>query len=282
MGLTLTASVGLGLAFAGAASTPTPTDDPAGAELREHHRHHHHGGVMAFIAMGLDTLGTDVTKRPQVEQLQNDLRAQMVPARDAEKGLLLALADGVAAGKIDTRTVDDAITKATAASAAAHEASLEALNQLHALLSPAERAALVGKVQAHWAVWHEANPDNASGGHAHGDRLAALTKHLGLTPDQVSKISAALDSSKAGSGKFDANEVEQRVQAFSTAFESNSFDAMSLGAPVAGPMSSHGATRMAAFYEAVAPVLTPDQRAKLAEHLRQHANYVPVSGTQGK
>ncbi len=80
----------------------------------------------------------------------------MAPAREAEKSLLLTLADGIAAGTMDKVKVDAAIATLTTAADAAHEASVDTLNQLHAILSPAERAALVDKVQAHWEVWRQA------------------------------------------------------------------------------------------------------------------------------
>jgi hypothetical protein len=37
-------------------------------------------------------------------------------------------------------------------------------------------------------------------------------------------------------------------------------------------MARWGATRMERFYEAAAPILTPDQRTKLASEIREHAN----------
>ena len=38
-------------------------------------------------------------------------------------------------------------------------------------------------------------------------------------------------------------------------------------------MAAWGITRTVHFYEAVLPVLTPEQRAKLAGDIRRHANY---------
>src|SRR5258708_12445966 len=100
---------------AGGAPTPSasPADDQAALELKEHDRHHHHGGVTKFIAMSLDTLGTDDTKRPQIEKLQSDLHAQMASAREAEKNLLLTLADGTAPPTADPPKLDPAIPNLT-------------------------------------------------------------------------------------------------------------------------------------------------------------------------
>jgi Spy/CpxP family protein refolding chaperone len=255
-------------------STSTPADDQAASELKEHHRHHHHGGVTQFIAMSLDTLGADDAKRPQVEKLQSDLRAQMAPARAAEQSLQLTLADGIAAGTVDTVKVDAAIETLTTAANASQAAGFDTLNKLHAILSPQERAALVDKVQAHWEVWRQVNHEEVPGGRERGGRLAELTEEVSLAPDQVTKISAALHTAMAGSsGKFDPKQGEAHVQAFSTAFAGDSFDAKSVTSNSNARLANRGATRMALFYETVTPLLTPAQRTKLAAELREHASH---------
>jgi Spy/CpxP family protein refolding chaperone len=224
--------------------------------------------------MSLDTLGADDAKRPQIEKIKDDLKAQMAPARDAEKDVLTTIAAGVAAGNVDKAKVDAAIAKETAASEAAHGASVDALNKLHAILSPAERSALADKVQAHWEVWHQVNSDAPSGGHEPGSHLGALAERLSLTPDQVNKISAALKTSMAGlSSKFDPKAADAHVQAFCTAFESDSFDAKSVTANANGHIAGQGVRRTAVFYETVTPLLTPGQRTKLADRLREHTSH---------
>jgi Spy/CpxP family protein refolding chaperone len=288
-GLVLVAGFGLTAAIAhaqapppttgGGAPTPsaTPADDEAAAQLKEHHRHHHHGGVTKFIAMSLDTLGTDDAKRPQIEKLQSDLHAQMASAREAEKNLLLTLADGIAAGTVDTAKVDAAIAKLTTAAEAVHAGSFDTLNKLHAVLSPPERAALADKVEAHWEVWRQVNHEAEPGGREPGGRLARLTEEVSLTPDQVTKISAALHKAPAAHpATFDPQKAEAHVHAFSSAFAGDSFDAKTITSNANGHLASRGAMRMAHFYETVTPLLTPEQRTKLAAELREHANNQPA------
>jgi hypothetical protein len=290
-GLALAAGSGLGIAAAHAAQVPTPpatvgvspssaepADDPAASLLMEHHRHQHSGGVTRFVAMSLDTLGTDDAKRPRIEKLQSDLQAEMAPARQAGKDLLLTLADGVAAGAMDRPKLDAILATLATAAEAEHQASLDTLNQLHAILSPSERLALVDKVQAHWEVWREVNHQEPPGARERGGRLAELTAQLGLTPDQVEKIGAAYHTALAGlHAAFDPSNAEAHVQAFSTAFAARSFDAKSVRSNPGAHLAGYGATRMALFYEAVTPQLTPDQRTKLAEHLREHGSYASAA-----
>ena len=69
--------------------------------------------------------------------------------------------------------------------------------------------------------------------------------------------------------------VEAYIQAFATAFVADKFDVKSLATTAtaaAGHVARHGGARLARFYEAVTPVLTPEQRAKLAAQLKERLN----------
>jgi len=257
-------------------------DDQAAVELREHHRHHHRGGAMQFIAMGLDTLGPDDAKRPQVEKLQGDLHACMAPAGGIQRQLLLMVADGVAAGAADPAKTEATIAQLEVAAVAVRDCSAMALNQLHAILSPVEREELVEKVQAHWEVWSESNQEDEAAGRRRSGRLAELARDLNLAPDQVDRLAAALHEARAGrhTGKFDRATVEAQVQAFAAAFVAESFDAKSISVDASARVAGHGARRMVDFYETVTPLLTRDQRAALAQHLRQHASHQPTLSTK--
>ena len=244
-------------------------------DIRHFHRHHHHGGVMTFISMAAETLGLDPTKKAQVEKIRTDLQAKMAPARDAEHDLLfLTLADGIASGNIDTAKVDAAQAKVAAASAQIHTATGDALTQLHDALSASERQALVDKVKAHWEVWQKVNSGEKANSTEKGSHLEHMTKMLSLTPDQVTKITAAL-ATDAPPKDSDPKPVDAYVTAFATAFTADKFDPKALAAPAtaaAGHVARFGGARMAHFYEAVTPVLTPEQRTKLAAHLRERMN----------
>ena len=263
------------------ANTPPPAtaakvteDDDVAAGLFEHHHYHHHGGVTLLIAMSLDTLGISPEHKAAVEKIRIDLHARMEPARSAEQKLVSTLAEGLAAGNIDAASVDAAVAQVASAATAVHDASAEAVNELHALLTPPERAALVDKVEAHWAVWQKANSQKADPEHGH---LAALAKELGLTQDQVDKVRASLDEGLKAVPQLDPQEIATHLRAFGDAFRSEKFDEKVL--TTASGANSHlagwGAARLAHFVEALSPVLTPDQRGKFAQRLREHAAYNP-------
>jgi Spy/CpxP family protein refolding chaperone len=96
---------------------------------------------------------------------------------------------------------------------------------------------------------------------------------LGLTADQIAKISDSFHAG-ASAGGLDKALVDAHMQRLA-AFRDEAFDAKSLegGRAVAAHLAARGAARMARFYEAVDPALTPEQRAKLAAMLREHATH---------
>jgi Spy/CpxP family protein refolding chaperone len=244
--------------------------------LSEHHRHHHHGGVTLLIALSIDALGVSPDQRAAVEKIRADLHARMEPARAAEQAVHSLLADGVAAGAIDHAKVDAALAQLTATAGAVHDATADALTQLHDALTPLQRATLVDKVEAHWVVWQSANAEelkDPAGQPRRDGHLARLAHEIGLRQDQLDKIHASLAATTAP--RFDPQEIAAYVRAFGDAFRADKFDARTLttGGGADAHLAGFGAARMVRFYEAVEPVLTTEQRATLSGILREHASY---------
>jgi Spy/CpxP family protein refolding chaperone len=264
------------------AEATAPTDpsgetaDESTADLAEHHRHHHHGGFAMFIAMSLTSIGETPEQHAQIEKIRADMFAKLEPAHAAEKNVLNTLADGIAAGNIDQGKIDAAIAQLATAAGGVHDAVGDSLNELHGVLNAQQRTALVDKVEAHLAVWHHTNSvDEPADKDAHGGHLGTIAKEYGLTPEQVETIRSNFNTSIAKAPKYDRAEAEAHMKAFGEAFASDNFDSkkMTTGAAVNGHMAAWGVTRMVHFYEAVTPALTPEQRTKVADAIRRHANY---------
>jgi len=254
-----------------ALARPVVAADPAADEILEQHRHHHHGGVTMFIAMALDTLAVAPAERPEVEKIEVVLADRMAAAQDAERKVLSTLADGVQGGTVDPAKVDASIAQLARAAGAIHAGTVAALTKLHAVLSPVERAALADKVEAHWAVWTRVN----GAGPAHDSHVAELTEALQLTHDQAERIRVAVGAMPAGAS-LDTKEVEGHIRAFTAAFagaDPVGAKTAPLGSTDDARLATVGATYMARFCEAATPLLTPEQRAKLAAHLREHLNH---------
>jgi len=246
--------------------------DEAGAfEILEMHAYSH-DGVTRFITWSLDTLGVPAPRVAAVDALERDLDAGMAPVRAAEKALVLALADGVAAGKIDARAMDAALAHFDAVSTA-RGGTAEILKRLHAALTPAERSALADKVAAHYELSRDAGDESRE----RTGRVARLAEQLGLDAPRVEKIRARLraalppgsEESRAALGR----EVDARMLAFQRAFTAETLDVRTIagGDAVDARLATAGATRMVHFFEIVSPELTPAQRVDLASRMRDRA-----------
>jgi Spy/CpxP family protein refolding chaperone len=284
MGIVASVLFGAGLTLGcggSSANTPPPTpavsttsavDDEATDALMEYHRYHHHGGVTLFIAMSVDTLGLSSERRAAVEKIRADLHAAMEPARTAERNLMATLADGLTAAKLDSAKVEAGIAQVIAAAAASHDASADALNRLHAVLTPAERTALVDKVESHWAVWRQTNAEQTG-----RDHLTMLATELDLTPEQVEAVRTGLARRTKAAPQLEPQELATQLRAFGDEFRSEDFDARALSTAAAAnaQLAGWGAGRLARVVEVAAPVLTSSQRAALAQKLRAHAAHDP-------
>ncbi len=256
-------------------STAATSDDDDVAALFEHHGYHHHGGVTLFIAMSLETLGVSPEQRAVVEKIRDGLYANMEGARKAEQALVMSLVEGLRASKFDSGKVDGALVKVTAAAAQVDTASADALNELHAALTPPQRAALVDKVEAHWAVWRRVNAEEASSGDRGGIQLSALETDLALTPDQVAKINTALGDDMKSVPPLDHERVSAHLRAFGAAFQAETFDAktMTTGRAADEQLVRWGAVHLVHVIEGIGAVLTADQRSELAQMLNVHATH---------
>lgn len=248
-------------------------DEQASVELKTHDRHHHAGFVGLLLA-AVETVGVTPDQQPGLDKIKADFRVKVEPVRVANAAVMNALADGVSAGNIDSAKVDAAVAGVTAAAAQIHAATAEALNSLHALLRPEQRATLVDKVEAQWSVWKEVNAGDPATERADA-HIAHLSKELGLTSDQVDKTRANLAALPTPTrGPFDPSAAEAHMKAFGIAFAGDTFDAKTLSTadPANAKMVGWGAGRVVHFYQALTPVLTSDQRATVAATLREHAN----------
>jgi Spy/CpxP family protein refolding chaperone len=104
-----------------------------------------------------------------------------------------------------------------------------------------------------------------------------LAEELDLTADQVEKIRAALGERRRTVPRLDPQEMAAHLRAFSEAFRGENFDAkaLTMASNANAHMVSWGASQMANLVETLSLVLNPDQRAKFAQRLREHASHDP-------
>jgi Spy/CpxP family protein refolding chaperone len=260
-------------------TTPTTTQDQTESPDVDQHRRNH-GGVTMLIEWSIKDLDLTADQKAKVEKIRTDLHAKMAPTQEAAKNLANVLADGVAAGAMDKAKDDAAIAQVSTAAAGLHDATTDAMNQLHAALTPAQRAQLVDKLDAHFEKWKNAqgqDEDDAKPARPHGGGHMKMMKQLALTQDQMDKIKASFSSDmKAAHQTHEHKEFQAHRDSFATAFKAETFDAKSMTneSAASSHMAMWGATRMARFLEAATPVLTPEQRTKLAQMIRDRAGHM--------
>jgi Spy/CpxP family protein refolding chaperone len=234
----------------------------------------HHGGVGMLIGLSLHDLDLSADQKATVEKIHTDMQPKMAPLKAAARDLNTLLADGVAAGAVDKAKVDKAIDKLVAQMKTMQAASAEALGKLHAVLTPPQRAALVDKVGENWEKWKAAHGQDEKEEKEHkSGHLLGLVRDLNLSQDEAQKIKAAFQAKmKAAPQDHEHKEVQEHLQKFGTAFKADKFDPKTVSSEKADMhMAKWGAARRAAFLEAAAPILTPDQRTKLADKIRSEA-----------
>jgi hypothetical protein len=191
-------------------------------------------------------------------------------------GFQADLASGIRAGKIDAAklTGDYAIIDRAAAAQQAREA--EALASLHGVLTGAERQSVASSVRSRRAMRDRLQPPasvDAGGSDWTKFRVEHLARELGLDVDAgQDKRLAAIIAAEAkrdpqGPGASDGHreEAKKRVEVVLAAFEADAFDAG--GLPLAPPWLKaphEGAERTATLDASLMPILTPEQREKLA------------------
>jgi Spy/CpxP family protein refolding chaperone len=240
-------------------------DDAAPAQSAHHGHKGHHPEGLIHAALKLDSLTSD--QRAAIEKLVDQKRAASAPVRAADAQVLTALAGQVEQATIDANALGPVLAGEQSAATAESAAERGLLNQLHGILTPAQRGELVDRIEAKAGRMHAWAHDAGGGASTGAGRGGHEWGHqLGLTPDQQAKIAAnmrAAWSGDAGHGPGAAGHAARKAAVES--FRGDSFDGGSLAkVEHRGEM----AERMAA---AMVPVLTPAQRATLANTLRERA-----------
>jgi Spy/CpxP family protein refolding chaperone/uncharacterized tellurite resistance protein B-like protein len=252
-------------------ATAADIDEDAVADLFERDRHHHYGGITMFVAMSIDSLGLMPSQRTAVLPIQRELYRAMDVARDAEKAVTSAVVDGVSNG-IDRARINNALARLRVDASSVHTAATDALNRLHAALNPEQRATLADKVEAHWMVWRQANPADEL--NRPRGQLANVADRLALSPQQLDAVRARFALLMKGVSALDVDHVSSEVQTFEKAFASDTFDAVAIPqTAVSADVAGFGAARLAAFCEALTPLLDEAQRAKLVSLLHEHQTH---------
>lgn len=277
---------------------------PPHAERRKGRRHH---GISGMLLMSVHSLELEPAQKTEVAAIEADLEKLGEQHKGTGEKLGNDVSEGVAAGKIDRAKTNADIKELTKAVEATVPGIQDAVNRLHKTLDPEQRKAVVAsmtamaeKMREHAAGMgmHGAGHDkqeHGPGAGKHGPSkgapgaagargpgmgehgpMAMLTHDLALTPEQNEKIRAKLEAEikaqkAAMQGQMTA--MTKQLEAIGKAFATDAFDAKKVGVGKQAPaMAKRMAESGVKFAEIVLAVLTPEQRAKFAERVRQHAS----------
>jgi Spy/CpxP family protein refolding chaperone len=234
------------------------------SHLKGHHPHH--PGLIGE-ALKLDSLTPE--QRAAVVELAAARRSARTPVRQADARVLSQLAQQVEQASIDEQALATNLSAEHSAAVAESAADKDTLGRLHALLTPAQRNALVDDLEAEHARARHAE-HGADGGRGEHGGLRAWEGKLGLTPAQKSQIVASLRA-EHHNGAAPPPDQERRSEEHSAVREAiESFRGDSF-APDALVRVEHRGERVEMLARAMVPVLTPAQRAHLGELLRERA-----------
>lgn len=238
-------------------------------------------GPMGKIHKLVKKLDLRTDQKVAVESLAKDLRAKAVPVRKLRKQAIRELAAGVRAGKIDKVKAEQLMAQAKSQAKALKPEFQTALNKLHSILDASQRAQLVDLLKEQRG---EMKGKMRGMRGKHRGKMQKMAKKLGLTDAQKDQIQDTVYAqfkknrgemrAKRGEMKGKRSQRKADMQAAAQAFMSDSFDARTLAAfnhKRPGFAKAKG-QRMVAFSEAVLPILSAEQREKLATLIEKRAD----------
>lgn len=234
-----------------------------------------HGPVRLF-GEALGDVPLTATQRTAIEQLATDAEARHTPVREARQELLMTLAAQVEAGAVDRAALQPKLGAVAASISASQPADRAAFEQLHAVLTPAQRATFVDAVQAHaqenMAAMKEQDP------------IKRWAADLQLSGDQRAQLEAAI-AQRVQEHKRD-DRADLRVgrhpgQEVMAAFRLDTFVLDEVAPPRDALREvTHASGHLIGFAELAVPLLTPAQRALAAQKIRERAASTRVEGAE--
>jgi Spy/CpxP family protein refolding chaperone len=229
-----------------------------------------------FFGEALGDVPLTATQRTALEQLATDAETRHAQARTARQDLLTTLAAQIESGSIDRAALQPKLAAIAAAMQASQPADRAAFEQLHAVLTPDQRAAFVDAVAAH-AQQHKAEWKGKGGMHQ-------WAQDLQLSDDQRAQIKAAvMQRMQAAGGPEDheARGAKHQGEAVMAAFKQDTFvlDQVQPAKDVQ-QMVNRMSDRILGLAEAALPVLTPAQRTIAAQKLREKAASADGDGAE--
>jgi len=251
-------ATGQGIQFGSADPPPTVRPpEPSKASAQE-------VGVLTLLADALSNLDLDEAQHKRVVALTDEIKRRHRGALGNRTMLAVDMAEAVESG-----TVDEAKLLATAdalghARAEVGSGDGKALEELHGLLKPDQRAKLAAALST---KADQLKLDDFE------SRYGIWRLEVRIPPEQDARIEPKLkaDAASAESAKAERDAWQKRVRATAAAFKEATFSGALLMDPDPIGTTVGRMKRTVAFLKIVVPELTEDQRARAATFIRAEA-----------
>jgi Spy/CpxP family protein refolding chaperone len=216
---------------------------------------------MGFVREAIAKVSLRPDQRTLVEQLGREADARHEPIRAARTALQGALADQVAAGKIDRALLKPQIDALLQTIEQSRAADRVALGRLHDILDKDQRGQFVDAVEDGFKNRMHDRP-----GIQHAKRWAA---DLNLSDQQRDQIRAAIQARFQGQRDAMKEQMHTMREQGKKMLDSFRQDQFTPDATIFGrDKLERGITRMIDFAETAVPILTPEQRQIAAQKIR--------------
>lgn len=263
---------------AGSNAVAEPLAVSPAAVPRDPHGEHMPG--LPFFGVA-EHLALSAEQRTKVDAIRTDFKAKTQPAHAAGIELANILATGLEKGAVDDAAATAQAARVADAVKGQREAIQDAVQKLHDALTPAQRQELVNRMRDH----HKGMREHGKGMHGMAGpgkgpdgmflRLHALAGELGLTAEQKEAFRSAITGELQKGTPAEAarhGQFREHLRGLGDAFVQDSFDAKKADVGAHAPeMADVWTKRLVTFTETAVRILTPEQRAKLAQHIRAKA-----------
>jgi len=216
---------------------------------------------MNFIREALGKVALRPDQRPLIDQLGREAEARHEPIRKARLDLRGALADQVAAGKIDRALLKPQIDALIQAIEQSRAADRVALGRLHDILDKDQRNQFVDAIEEQF----KQRKHDRHGMH----QAKQWAADLNLSDEQRDQIRASMQARFQGQREAMKEQMHSMRERGKQMLDSFRQDQFTPDATVFGrDKIERGVSRMIDFAETALPVLTPEQRALAAQKIR--------------
>jgi hypothetical protein len=215
-------------------------------------------------------------QRDALDEIEQNLRADMAPHRETGRQVAKGLADALEAGEVDAQVIAQHQAALRAAADDIHAALGAAFNEVHDSLDAAQRADLVARLQAKHEARMQHHAEEGEEHHGHG--MARLAAKIGLTEEQQRALREALQQNADElfpDRKARRLEWEARVKDLAESFVRDDFDAADhdLGGHAEEAIAKLGAVTQRVV-DTSGKILGVSQRKILADMIRERAQKI--------